>query len=160
MDINSISPEILAGLPKGKVEVVYAFILGFTPDIVIAIESGGKYRLPGGVVEGIGEPSGCTDGQHFQPLVWHVKEQTGLDLVGISRGIAVRIFEGELGPSVSVLYVGKATGKQTAGRLVSIDAIPSFDPICSVSTDQIQSFLQTPTVGSRVWHALKSVLRM
>jgi hypothetical protein len=160
MDINSISPEMRARLPKGKIEVVYGFILGFIPNTVIAIESGGKWRLPGGVVEGAGEPSGCKDGQHFQPLVWHVKEQTGLDLVGISRGIAVSIFDGELGPSVSVLYAGKASGKRTAGKLVSVDAIPEFDSVCPVSAEQIRSFLHNPTGGGRLWRALRSALRI
>jgi hypothetical protein len=163
MDINSLDPALRARLPKGKIEVVYEFLLGFVPNVVVAIERDRKWYLPGGVVEGLGEPTGCTDGQHFQPLVSHVKKQTGLDLVGISKEvIAVSIFEGELGPSVSVVYVGKATGKRTGGELVDINAIPEFASVCPVNADQIRAFLQSSTGGSasRLWRALKSVLHV
>jgi hypothetical protein len=160
MNPKSLGPKMLARLPKGKIRVVYGFVLGFLPDTVIAIEGNGQCRLPGGVVEGLGEPTGSTDGQHFQPLAWHVKEQTGLDLTEISNGTGVSIFEGESGPSVSVLYIAKATGSRTKGRIVSAEAIPEFDSICPVSTDQIQSFLKKATGLGKVWERLRSVFQM
>lgn len=160
MDIDSVNPEILAKLPKGKIEVVYGFILGFNPNLVVAIESGGKWRLPGGVVEGVGEPSGSSDGQHFKPLVCHIKNQIGLDLVGISPAVAVKMFEGELGASVSVLYVGEAKGNRTAGKLVCEDDIPEFDSVCPVIPDQIRAFLHNPAKAPSLWQKLKSALHV
>ena len=74
MDINSLSPEDHARLPKGKIVVVYGFVLGFLPNTVIAVRQGDDWFLPGGAVEGPGTPAGTDDGQHFRALASHVTD--------------------------------------------------------------------------------------
>lgn len=101
-------------LPKGPIEVVYAFILGFVPQGLIAVEKpDGRIFLPGGVVEGLGEPPVSSEGSHFLPLRFHVRQQTGLELVAISDAVVVQLFEGELGSSMSL---GSSHGR-AHGRL-------------------------------------------
>ena len=158
MDIDSLSPEVRARLPEGKIVVVYGFLLGFLPNTVIAVRQGDDWLLPGGAVEGPGTPEGTDDGQHFRALAWHVARQTGLELMGLSNAIAVSIFEGELGPSVAVLYVGSARGKRTQGSLVDPHSIPDFAAICPVDAEQIRQFIGV-TLLDRLWRKVTWFLK-
>ena len=125
--------------PKAKVFLVRAFLVALEPRLVIGIQHEGKWYLPGGIVEGPGTPPGMPRGSHFEPLAWHLMEQTGLQLTGLSDGVGVGIFPGPNGPEVTVLYLGRAAGTQTGGTQFVLESLPEFAAICAVTPDQIRN---------------------
>jgi hypothetical protein len=149
-------------------QVVYGFVLGLHPNTVLGIEREDGWYLPGGVVEGRGTPDGapipeseyCGDPVRFAPLAWHVKQQTGLDLVGLSAPFQVVFSNIEDGIAVTMLYIGKAVGTQTGGTVIESDRIPEFAPLCGVKRDQIERFLKglnpiAPPTPPTLWQKIK-----
>lgn len=123
---------------EAKVKVVRAYLVTVDPSFVIGIENNNEWYLPGGIVEGPGRPDGGPPGQHFAPLAWHLKEQTGLTLEGLSDAIGVGMFPGNDGIETTVLYAGRASGTQTGGSRFALDEIPEFASVCNVSEQEIR----------------------
>ena len=110
----------------GTVQVVSAYICGFAPDLVVGIQREGLWYLPGGVVEGPDAPKGLSSSSHFYPLEQYVKQQTGLQLTDLSDAVQVGMYDLSTGIGVTVLYVGKATGKLRFGQRLAVDVLPEF----------------------------------
>src|SRR5262245_225961 len=82
-----------------RCRTVFGYVLGFNgaERKVIGVQRGGQWYLPGGPVEadqlpdtsGIAIPPDCCDAVRFAPLVWHVREQTGLEIVRLQGPFAV-----------------------------------------------------------------------
>jgi hypothetical protein len=126
------------GDDRTKVNLVRAFLGTVDPGFVIGIRLDEEWYLPGGVVEGPGAPEGMPPINHFEPLAWHLMQQTGLRLTGLSDAVGVGMRPGSRGTELTVLYAGVATGTQTGGTRFRLDSLPEFAAICSVSHDQIR----------------------
>jgi len=133
---------------------VYGYILGFEGPqrAVIGVQRRSEWFLPGGPVEGLGVPDcsnvrvapDCGDPLRFAPLAYHVRQQTGLEIVRVGGPFAVNMHPAH-GDSfdVSLFFLAVPTGQQTDGVHVSAEALPRFADICPVERDWVRLFLQT-----------------
>ena len=144
MQLQTSSPPA-----KKVVKVVHGYILGLQPSTVIAIQRDGKWFLPGGPVEGDGAPAGVDhvpleqDGDPVRSaaVAWHLKQQTGLRLVRLSRPFQVMTYDIEDGLGIAMLYLASAEGERTAGSLVTSAHLPEFAREIGVQPEQIRRFL-------------------
>jgi hypothetical protein len=147
-------------------QVAYGYVLGFAPNTVIGIQREDIWYLPGGPVEGRGAPGDVpttkleSDGDPVRSagLAWHVKQQTGLDLVRLSEPFQVMISDIENGIAVTMLYLGQAAGTRTGGTPIEACRIPQFAPISSVSQRQVERYLKglNPVEVPTFWGKIKS----
>ena len=151
---------------KKVVKVVYGYILGLQPNTVIGVQRDGKWFLPGGPVEGDGAPTGVApvqlehDGDPVRSaaVAWHLKQQTGLRLVRLSRPFQVMTYDIEDGLAIAMLYLASAEGGRTAGSLVTSEQLPEFAAEMGVQPEQIRRFLngQDPTrTPVSLWQRIK-----
>ena len=118
--------------PGDKIQIVRAFIIGFMPDAVIGFKDNEQWYLPGGQVE----HAGGTD--HLPYLVDYVREQTGLQLTGLSEAVAVSMNKTGVGAELAVFYLGQAEGTLTRGQALDPKQLPDFSPICRDAVASIQ----------------------
>ncbi len=159
-------------LVDGSFRAVYAYIVLPESGRFVALAKDGAWTLPGGLVEGEGAPDAAAVScrverdtaqdapdeskrmteAHTPLLAWYVKEQTGLDLASIGDPAAVRNFEGERGPSMSVLYYGEAKGELLGGELIDPKAIWEFHPTVPLDVKRLQEFfgVYRPTLRERI----------
>lgn len=151
---------------KKVVKVVCGYILGLQPNMVIGVQRDGKWLLPGGPVEGDGAPVGVAhvplehDGDPVRSaaLAWHLKQQTGLQLVRLSRPFQVMTYDIEDGLAIAMLYLASAEGERTGGSLVTSVNLPEFAIEIGVRPEQIRRFLngQDPsTTPVSLWQRIK-----
>src|SRR5262249_10928499 len=141
--------QTCSGPAKKVVKVVYGYILGLQPNTVIGVQRDGKWFLPGGPVEGADAPEGVDhaplkhDGDPVRSaaVAWHLKQQTGLRLVRLSRPFQVMTYDIEDGLAIAMLYLASAEGERTGGSLVTSAHLPEFAPEMGVQPEQIRRFL-------------------
>jgi hypothetical protein len=151
---------------------VYGYVLGFegAQRTVLGVQRRGEWFLPGGPVEGLGVPDcsaihvapDCGDPLRFAPLAFHVREQTGLEIVRVGGPFAVNMHPAH-GDSfeVSLFYLAVATGQQTRGVLFSADTPPHFADISPVQRHWVRLFLRTgnPLPRPTPWQRFRTWLR-
>jgi hypothetical protein len=150
---------------------VYGYVLGFegSPRAVIGVQCGGEWLLPGGPVEGEGVPdcsqasvpADCGDPLRFAQLAFHVRQQTGLELVRVAGPFAVNVHPAQAESfDVSMFYLAIATGAQTGGILLAGDSLPKFSASCPVERAFIRDFLATgnPLPRPSFWKRLAGLL--
>ena len=149
---------------------VYGYILGFTGDrevlgaerLVLAIEEGGLWQLPGGPVEGDGTPDASdiappphsADPLRFGPLAVHVKIQSGLVLERLSPPFAVNMHPAAGDHfDMSLFYLATARGAPSGGIPITGSTLPKFAPECPAEPAMIRAFLRTgnPLPKTRWW---------
>jgi hypothetical protein len=124
-------------------ETTRGFIACFHHDAVVGLHRQGEWYLPGGVVKGSGTPTQIVHSSLFQSMKWYLEQETGLELMGISRGFDVTILNVEQKPELTILYYGVVRGALIAGTLLSLNALPTFAPVCGNPEAFIQwSYLQ------------------
>jgi hypothetical protein len=137
-----------------RCRTVFGYVLGFEgrQRKVIGVERYGQWYLPGGTVEGddlpdtrgIPIPPDCCDPPRYAPLVWHVRQQTGLEIVRLHGPFAVNQHPAEGAYfDMSLFYLAVATGEQTGGKLLAAGTLPSFSSDCPAESDFIRNFLAT-----------------
>ncbi len=127
---------------QATVQVVRAFIVCFVPDLVVGLQGqDGQWYLPGGIVEGVGCPQGFPPGDHYYPLEWYVRGQTGLELTGLSDALQMGIYPGEREFEATILYAGQATGILWQGTRLDYRNLPQFAPVCINPAELIARFL-------------------
>lgn len=110
--------------------ITRAFIACFRENAVIGLQRDKEWYLPGGIIKGPGTPTELLNSYPSDSLRWYLKHSTGLDLVGLSPGLDVTIFNAEQKTELTVLYDGIARGELIAGTLLSLDALPNFAFVC------------------------------
>lgn len=118
--------------PGSKIQRVYAFIAYFQPDLVVGLQRDGEWYLPGGILEGKKDSAGVsgTGSSVFSELASYIKQQTGLTLTSLSKGLQIMMRQVEDGAELIVLYAGRATGDLSGGARLAVEALPNFAPVC------------------------------
>ena len=120
----------------GRIVLVRAYLVAVSPGNVVAIKKDGEWHLPGGVVEGLGNPVKDSAGSHFEPLAWHLMHQTGLVLTGLSKAIGMQLNNGPEGLEATVFYAGGVSGEQSDGEKFPCDSIPELAPSLGITADE------------------------
>ena len=164
MDKSDLDPDLFKNFPRETIRATYAYLLLAKGDRFLALADDAQWVLPGGIVEGPGAPEVLTQAfetkridqpapeddpakdlaqytvRHSAPLAWLVKQQTGLDLVALSAPFGLKLFEGEHGPSASMLYSGDATGDRLGGELIDPTQIWAFDPKIPLNISRLRTY--------------------
>jgi hypothetical protein len=71
-------------------------------------------------------------------LTEYVREQTGLQLKGLSQAVAVSMNKTDAGAELTVFYLGQAEGTLTHGQVLDPKRLPDFAPICRDAVSSIE----------------------
>jgi hypothetical protein len=155
--------QLLVARAQPVCRTVYGYVLGFTDQhLVLGIQQGGLWQLPGGPVEGddtpdasdVVVPSDSADPLRFGPLALHIRNQTGLTLERLSPVFAVNTHPPVGGYfDMSLFYLATASGQRTGGTPLSSSNLPSFSADCPAEPAMIRAFLRTgnPLTKTRWW---------
>lgn len=111
-----------------RADTAYVFGVCVRGDSVVGLQRDAKWYLPGGMVKGQNTPLEIQDARPQNAIKWYVQQQTGLDVVGWSRGHVLEGKHAPPGESVIVLYHVFVDGELTAGTLMPVDDLPIFTP--------------------------------